>query len=128
MYIQGLPSLAAFIASDKDRSTFIYKRFDRLAARNLLILQSELAELQSKLDGYDQDDWNKYQEGGPDALTPLENLQDWASYKASYVPETERMQLLVDIRRVLREYSEQPHEFVLSLGKSLTKSRRSIDI
>ena len=35
-YVKGYPSLAAFIASDADRSTQIYRRFDRLAARNLL--------------------------------------------------------------------------------------------
>ena len=47
-YLKGYPSLAAFIASDKDKSTVIYRRFDRLSARNLLYLQSELAELEAK--------------------------------------------------------------------------------
>lgn len=120
--IQGFPSLAAFIASDRDRSTLIYKRFDRLAARNLLILQSELAELQSRLDAYDQSDWKQYQQGGPAAL-PLENLQDWGSYKAAYGPETDRMKLLVDIKRVLREYSERSQRLRTHISPRLFSSR-----
>jgi hypothetical protein len=39
-----------------ERSTAIFKRFDRLAARNLLYIQSELAELQAKLDEFDRQD------------------------------------------------------------------------
>lgn len=45
----GYPSLARFIASDSDRTSLVFRRFDRLAARNLLYLQSELAELEGKL-------------------------------------------------------------------------------
>ncbi|KAF2866287.1 hypothetical protein BDV95DRAFT_598925 [Massariosphaeria phaeospora] len=55
-YLSGYPSLAAFIASDRDLTTLIYKRFNRLAARHLLHLQSELAELQAQQDQFDQDD------------------------------------------------------------------------
>jgi hypothetical protein len=55
-HLDGFPSLAAFIASDRDRSTLIYKRFDELAARNLLYLQSELAELHAKQRAFDQED------------------------------------------------------------------------
>jgi hypothetical protein len=55
-YLKGYPSLAAFIASDKDKSTVIYRRFDRLSARNLLYLQSELAELEVKQDAFDRED------------------------------------------------------------------------
>lgn len=55
-YLGGYPSLAAFIASDRDKSAAIFKRFDRLAARNLLYLQSELAELEVQLDKFDAED------------------------------------------------------------------------
>jgi hypothetical protein len=47
--LDGFPSLADFIASDHDRTSLVFKRFDKLAARNLLYLQSELAELEAKL-------------------------------------------------------------------------------
>lgn len=55
-HLLGYPSLAAFVASDRDRTTLIYKRFDELAARNLLYLQSELAELQHQQRAFDQVD------------------------------------------------------------------------
>ena len=55
-YVKGYPSLAAFIASDCDQSTAIYRRFDRLSARNLLGLQSELVELEARQDAFDAED------------------------------------------------------------------------
>lgn len=55
-FVNGYASLAAFIASDADKSTAIYRRFDRLSARNLLFLQSELEELQGLQDEYDEED------------------------------------------------------------------------
>src|SRR4051794_37411366 len=53
-YLDGYPSLAAFIASDPELA--IYRRFDRITARNLLYLQSELLYLESKLDEIDEGD------------------------------------------------------------------------
>lgn len=55
-HLHGYPSLAAFLASDPDQTTAIYKRFNRLAARHLLHLQSELAELQSQQDQLDEEE------------------------------------------------------------------------
>jgi hypothetical protein len=49
--LDGFPSLSDFIASDHDRTSLVFRRFDRLAARNLLYLQSELAALEAKLVG-----------------------------------------------------------------------------
>lgn len=105
-YIDGFPALAAFIASDPDRSTFIYKRFDRIASRNLLILQSELAEMQSRLDVYDKEDWAKYQGRGPGYQDALHDLQSWEAYKATHGPESDRLKLVAEIRRTLKEYSK----------------------
>lgn len=105
-YIDGFPALAAFIASDPDRSTFIYKRFDRLASRNLLILQSELAEMQSRLDAFDRDDWARYRSRGPGYQAALHDLQSWEAYRATHGPDSERLNLVAEIRRTLKEYSE----------------------
>lgn len=108
-YIDGFPALAAFIASDPDRSTFIYKRFDRLASRNLLILQGELAEMQSRLDAFDGEDWSRYQNRGPGYQDALQDLQSWQAYKATHGPESDRMRLVLEIRRTLKEYSKHMH-------------------
>ena len=49
----GYPRFAAFISSDEDRSTTIYRRFERLSARNLLYLETELQELEATQDRLD---------------------------------------------------------------------------
>src|SRR5437762_10304769 len=56
-YPEGYPRFAAFIAHDADKSTTIFRRFERLAARNLLYLEGELFELEAKQDKLDEDDW-----------------------------------------------------------------------
>ncbi|KAH7001149.1 hypothetical protein EDB80DRAFT_721565 [Ilyonectria destructans] len=97
-YVDGFPSLAAFIASDRDGTSAIYKRFNRLAARNLLVLQSELADLESKLDSYDRDD--------QETRETLQSLRNWEDYKARDVIDSNRIKLLAQIRTTLREYRE----------------------
>jgi hypothetical protein len=54
-YHLGFPRFAAFIAEDKDKSTTIYRRFERLAARTLLLMESELAELEKLMDELDDE-------------------------------------------------------------------------
>jgi hypothetical protein len=43
--IQGFPGVADKIACDPDKKSTIFRRLDRLAARNLLFLEAQLAEL-----------------------------------------------------------------------------------
>jgi len=45
--LDGYPSLAETISSDPDRTSLVFKRFNKLAVRNLLYLQSELVELEA---------------------------------------------------------------------------------
>ena len=52
-YPMGYPRFSAFVAIDSDRSTTIFRRFERLAARNLLYLETELAELEAAQDRLD---------------------------------------------------------------------------
>lgn len=98
IYVDGFPSLAAFIASDRDGTTAIYKRFNRLAARNLLALQSELAEIEAKLDRLDEEDkWN------PEAM---QSLRNWQKYKERAGCGPERMELMVQLKTAMKEYSK----------------------
>jgi hypothetical protein len=104
-YLTGYPSLAAFIASDKDKSTLIYRRFDRLSARNLLHLQSELIELQARQDAFDEEDFR----GSPEDKGIV---SDWNlfSSKASDPENTrewERMKLAKRIQKRLKEYRKE---------------------
>lgn len=54
-YPPGYPRFAAFIANDEDKSTTIFRRFQRLSARNLLYLESELADLEEEQDRLDRE-------------------------------------------------------------------------
>ena len=70
-YPMGYPRFAAFVANDEDRSTTIYRRFERLSARNLLYLETELAELeaaQDRLDATSQLD--------PDLESSMQSLEE----------------------------------------------------
>ncbi|KAK3387542.1 hypothetical protein B0H63DRAFT_559043 [Podospora didyma] len=96
-FVDGFPSLAAFVASDRDGTAAIFKRFNRLAARNLLLLQSELADLQAKLDTYDSEDAR---------METLQSLRHWADYKARATSNPSRMALVHQIRATLKEYRE----------------------
>jgi len=49
-YRRGYPQFAAFIADDPDRTTTIYRRFERLTAQDLLYLETEIAQLEAELD------------------------------------------------------------------------------
>ena len=54
----GFPRVAEKLASDPDKTTTIFRRFDRLSARNLIYLEAELAELEEQQDISDEADAN----------------------------------------------------------------------
>ena len=101
--IRGFPSLADFISSDADHSSIIFRRFDRLSARNLLYLQSELAELEAQQDAFDSEDFKA-------TMDEKSILRDWKEFKdrakAGSKRDVERMDLAKRIQRALKEYSE----------------------
>lgn len=113
LYLTGFGSFSNVIASDDDHTSAIYKRFDKLCARDLLYYQSELAELQRRQDLYDKedaidvialtsDDWEHIRR----------NAQDWTTLKESAEIDPpdgrwrKRMDLAMEIRKVMKEYSE----------------------
>lgn len=103
-YLNGYPSLANFIATDKDHSTAIYRRFDRLSARNLLHLQSELCELEARQDKLDAEDFRG-------TIEQKGVLSNWAVFcaKASQ-PENEREKLRMDLAKEIREKIKEYRE------------------
>ena len=102
-YLPGYPSLSNFIASDRDRTTLIYKRYDELAARNLLYLQSELAELRARQHAFDQADLHAKLETKQCAR----NFADFQkSTQADDFDQKERWKLMKQIRETLKEYRE----------------------
>jgi hypothetical protein len=104
-HIPGYPSLAAFIASDRDHSAAIYRRFDRLSARNLLYLQAELVILEKKQDELDQHDLNS------DDIDVKGKARNWETLLAraqsgSDDEAKERVQVAKAIRDKIKEYSQ----------------------
>ncbi|RYP21279.1 hypothetical protein DL765_002328 [Monosporascus sp. GIB2] len=51
----GYPALAAWIGKDPDNETFVFRKFDRLSARNLLHLQCQLIQLEDEIDELDDE-------------------------------------------------------------------------
>jgi hypothetical protein len=99
-YLDGYPSLAAFIASDPELA--VYRRFDRLTTRNLLYLQSELLYLESKLDGFDEDD--RKRDIGDDLRASARVWEVLARKGNEH--DRERIELVMRSRQLLGEYCE----------------------
>lgn len=138
-YVMGYPRYAAFIANDEDRSTTIYRRFERLSARNLLYLETELAELEASQDRLDSscrvdqdlassmqslEELNMLGKWGSEAATngPLKTdqnqrlrsnharVQDNRDWFLSEAAQA-RLQVAARVRVVLREYCKCMHFF-----------------
>jgi hypothetical protein len=106
-FVNGYASLAAFIASDADKSTAIYRRFDRLSARNLLFLQSELEELQALQDEYDEED-NKGTTEDQAVIRNLAFLKERARGSDKNAEAAQkRLELQRDIAEKMKSYSMQ---------------------
>jgi hypothetical protein len=104
-YIEGYPSLADFIASDEDRSTYIFKRFDRLAVRNLLHLQSKLAALQAR-----QDELDMVSDADPGFLRTKDYLRNFDALTAAAstgdLRQQERLELAERIQNTMKDYRQ----------------------
>ncbi|KAJ9604335.1 hypothetical protein H2200_011169 [Cladophialophora chaetospira] len=104
VHIDGYRGLAWFMVSDKDRSPCIFRRFDELAARNLLYLQSQLLAIEDKLKELDVDHI-----AAP--LSVKAGLRNWNGMETD-VDETcrqsmmERTALILKLRETMREYRE----------------------
>ncbi|KAF1842059.1 uncharacterized protein K460DRAFT_435383 [Cucurbitaria berberidis CBS 394.84] len=104
-HLPGYPSLANFIASDRDRTTLIYKRFDELSARNLLYLQSELAELQARQQNFDQED-RKADLPTKQCARNFACFEEAASAAQNNAKQKARWELMIQIRQTIKEYRE----------------------
>jgi hypothetical protein len=86
----GYPSLAAFISKDND--FVIFRKFRQLNARNLLYLQAELTHLENEIETIDR---------GLAAANANDGLGSWSSFTS----DKQRLDLIIQARRVLDEYS-----------------------
>ena len=99
----GYPAVAAWMAKDPDSESFVYRKFDKLSARNLLNLQSELIDLESRQEKFDEESRNSI-----DQVLKQSNRkwETFAKNAAVREQERQRMELNKEIRAKLREYRE----------------------
>jgi hypothetical protein len=98
----GYASVAAWIARDPDNETFVYRRFDKLSARNLLYFQSELLMLEKRLDELDQEVQMSESLDLKDAARTWELLVKQKEQGDSKAQE--RIKVLAELRMKLKEY------------------------
>ena len=107
-YPNGFASVAAFIAKDPDNTSTIYRRFDRLTARNLLYLQSRLQSLEATLDQLDDEDLHTHdkedKESGK-AATSWEDFERLAKDE-SRGREKKRMEIAEQIEIAIKKYRQ----------------------
>jgi len=109
----GFPLLASRMAMSPDYETFIFRRYDRLSARNLLHLESRLAYLDWKLSQADQEAALSQDNETLRSVRVWEAFEDHARDPSR--PEFARMKIAEQVREALQEYREDPTAF--SSGK-----------
>jgi hypothetical protein len=111
---RGFALVASKIASDSDKTTTIYRRFDELSARNLLFYQAELAELEGQQRDYDEVDRNAKDQAS------IECQRDWSEFEKHASEdengmvqrrEKEKMELAMKIREKLEKYRKLHQSF-----------------
>jgi hypothetical protein len=113
--IDGYADLAKLIASDADGDTAIFRRFETLAARNLLYQQSELLELEALQRRYDEEDkadarrtseWREIRAISRDWTGLVRRAEDTTC--AIHDRAKKRRELAQEIRIRLKEYRASP--------------------
>ncbi|KAK6510574.1 hypothetical protein TWF506_009678 [Arthrobotrys conoides] len=97
-YAPGYPSTAAIISTDPELS--VYRRFDRLNARNILYYQAELMYLESELDKMDEEDNIKEVAEEKYHLRHFKELSEGTDMRM-----LKRKKLVMDMRYLLKEYN-----------------------
>ena len=125
--VYGYAKAARLIAKDPEKTGAIYRRFDKLSARNLLYLEAWLAYLERQQAGYDEQDGKSIEdEKSYDLRASAESYEyfwdhadgeDFADGPARK-ELVKRMKLARDIKDALKHYRNtfQTHEEVWQNG------------
>lgn len=106
-FANGYASVANFIAKDQDRTSTIYRRFDRVAARNLLYLQSKLQQLEATQDDFDDQDLHSNDKDSKKAATSWEDFENLANFRDR---EKKRMEVAEEIQKTIKTYRKCARE------------------
>lgn len=103
----GYPALAAWITRDPDNETFVFRKFGRLAARNILHLQSQLIALEYEIDQLDDEARRSNDFEAQQSSRRWETLMKHANDpNNTNRPERERVEKMNELRKLLKEYYE----------------------
>ena len=100
----GYPSLATWIAHDPDSESYVFRKFDRLSARNLLNLQSQLIDLERRIDRWDDEARRSQDFDLRLSMRRWETFEELAQDPQR--PEHQRAKLDTALKEKLREYHE----------------------
>ena len=103
-HLPGFDSLAEFVANDHDANSAQFNIFNEIAARNLLYLQSELAELSRRQDEFDRMDLLEGDHATSGTARDWREFTNAATVKKSKARK--RLRLAKEIRQRLKEYRE----------------------
>jgi hypothetical protein len=104
----GYPALAKWIAQDPDNETLIFRRFDRLAARNILHLQAQLIALEHEIDELDEAARTSADFDARQSSRRWETLMKHATAPDANRPEKKRVEKFTELNILLKEYCEHP--------------------
>jgi len=121
-YKTGFPALADRLAAYPDYEGFVFRRFDRMSAQNLLHLESKLTYLEWRVDQFD------YQAIYTGDNERLRSIRTWEAFEEKARdesrPENSRMKLIVEIEETLAKYRKQDHPAQINmLANELTKTQ-----
>jgi hypothetical protein len=100
----GYSSLATWIAHDPDSESYLFRKFDRLSARNLLNLQTQLIDLERRIDLWDEEARRSHDFDLRQSMRRWETFEELA--KDPQRPEYERTKLDLALEKKIREYHE----------------------
>lgn len=108
-YLNGIPLFSAVLASSPDLQVF--QRFNRLATRNLLYLQAEMADIEARLNQFDADDLAVSRTSNMDEVFRVQtNAHCWESFRTRAengdVQERARMDLILRLREAMAQYQD----------------------
>jgi hypothetical protein len=98
----GYPALANWIARDPDGDTYVFRKFDRLAARNILHLQARLIDPEHDIDEIDEQARNSNDSNSELSSRRWETLMEQATIPNR--PEAMRLVKLDELNGLLKNY------------------------
>lgn len=106
-HLAGFPALTHVLTIDEDHFSMVFNRFDRLAARSLTHMQSELAYLDDLLQKMDKND-TTYVGDDEEEARRKDCLEDWGALRKAVKKKNEtqikRLRLIKEIQSKLKAY------------------------